>query len=180
MPSATRSAVAQLASDVFWGGDRIRYSMGSRGTGIREAICPTWQGNLRRVPLYEDCSSFVAWLYWTAFGAGTDALGGRPSWGKSGGVATTSDLRARGTRVTTSRYAASLLKPGDLCFYHGPTTDHVVMHVGGGRVVGLGASSKFHRNASGNMPQYGEVNWIMGTSSTYWFLECRRYDAFPA
>lgn len=37
----------------------------SRWSGISTWTCPVYN----RVPAYADCSSFISWVYWTAYGA---------------------------------------------------------------------------------------------------------------
>ena len=123
-PHEVRARLKQVAMDGYTGRAHEHYSenMTLRWTGIHDHVCPP------NVPTYSDCSSFVTWVYWTLFGAGTDFLNGE-RWA----AGYTGTLKAHGRAVVPGANATNLL-PGDLCFYYHPM-HHVAMYVGNAKVV---------------------------------------------
>lgn len=73
--TAGRDGLVTLLRNLVAGGKRISYTQGgSRWSGISSWTCPV----ANKVPTYADCSSFVSWVYWTAYGGqgGPDKLNG--------------------------------------------------------------------------------------------------------
>jgi hypothetical protein len=108
--------------------DVIHYTQSSaRMQGVRDRI------RLPKVPRYEDCSSFVTWLYWLV-GAPDPNGRGYDGYGFTGTQIT------HGRRISTSQ-----IRPGDLVFYGGwggwsaPT--HVAVYIGNGKIVSHGSES---------------------------------------
>ncbi|KAJ3037608.1 hypothetical protein HDV00_001496 [Rhizophlyctis rosea] len=107
----TRAGLAAAAMWAHNSGQVITYTQGtSRWSGIDGNYCPKSGGHN---PPYADCSSFVTWIYWSAFGDGPDYLNGQ-SW--SAGYTGTQE--SHGTLVS-----AANAQIGDLVFYQNP--DHV-------------------------------------------------------
>jgi hypothetical protein len=130
-PTASSEGVTkrqQVVNAALYGAQHepsIHYTQSSlRMYGVRNKIKPPG------IPRYEDCSSFATWCYWLAGAADPNGLG-------YNGQGYTGTLAAHGKRVSTSQ-----LRPGDLVFYGGgfPYT-HVVIYIGGGRVVSHGSES---------------------------------------
>ena len=118
---------AGLKAAALWAaksGKYISYTQGSsRWSGIQKHVCPH-QG----VPAFTDCSAFVTWLYWSAFGKGTDFLNGE-KW--TAGYTGTQASHG----VAVSRAHA---QPGDVVLYGHPTISHAAMYVGNHQVVEFG------------------------------------------
>lgn len=104
----------------------IHYTQGAmRMQGVRQRI------RLPNYPRWEDCSSWVTWLYWQA-GVKRDPNGlGYNGYGYTGTLARTG-------RVTSNP------EPGDLVFYGPAPYRHVAVYVGGGRAIGHGSESGPH------------------------------------
>ena len=68
--TATRAGLAAVARGAV--GKALTYTQGSSRWSFKSSwTCPA------RVPPAADCSSFVTWIYWTAFGLGPDHLNGQ-------------------------------------------------------------------------------------------------------
>lgn len=143
--TASRAGLAAAARSVV--GKKITYISPSTynparwtfNTGGRW-VCPA------KVPPSADCSSFVSWIYWTAFGMGPDHLNGA-SW-KGGATGTMAD---RGTRVSATTYnsrggvvsyaSTANARPGDLVFYGRYPHTHVAIYIGNDQVVNYGSNN---------------------------------------
>jgi hypothetical protein len=121
----------QAAMDVYFNRRHETYSEEPvpRWVGIADRVCPP------AVPKTSDCSSTVTWVYWTAFGNGTDFLN---NWDWVNGW--TGSLKLYGRQVNAT---VADLEIGDLCFYYHPM-HHVAIYVGGGRVVSHGMDPVGH------------------------------------
>ena len=103
----------------------IHYSQSpSRWSGIHNHVCP-----FSKVPPTADCSSFVTWLYWSAFGKGKDFLNGQ-NW--SAGY--TGTMGNHGTAVSVAH-----ARPGDVVLYGSAPYHHATLYVGNNHVVSFGA-----------------------------------------
>lgn len=116
---------------------QVEYSQNEdlRWSGINSYICPQIPP-AARAPKYMDCSSFVTWVYWTAFGKGIDYLNGE-SW-KAGYTGT----MAQNGELVSIQDAL----PGDLVFYGTGTFCHVTIYAGASMVYSYGSDGpvKFH------------------------------------
>jgi hypothetical protein len=102
-----------------------------------DGISNRCRSHLGRYPLNADCSSYVTWCLWDAFGgpnAGPDVVNGQ-SW-KAG---YTGSLKQHGRRVSLEN-----AMPGDLVHYGGGTGVHVTIIVGKNKVVSHGQESGPH------------------------------------
>jgi cell wall-associated NlpC family hydrolase len=107
-------------------GKYISYSQGgSRWSGITKHVCP-YQG----VPPVTDCSAFVTWLFWSAFGNGNDFINGQ-GW-RAGYTGT---MGSHGTSVSLAQ-----ARPGDIVLYGSGTYDHATLYVGNNKVVSFGSN----------------------------------------
>ncbi|KAJ3034458.1 hypothetical protein HDV00_005009 [Rhizophlyctis rosea] len=126
----TREALAAAAK---WASKAqvIHYtqSVTPRWSGIHNKLCPKSGGHN---PPYADCSSFVTWIYWSAFGDQTDKLNGQ-KW-KGGN---TDSLKAHGKRITKSQ-----AKLADLVFYEGPAHVGIIVQLNPMKVVEIGSTEK--------------------------------------
>jgi cell wall-associated NlpC family hydrolase len=125
-PSTQRAAIVKAAIYAASRAYMIHYTQsGARMQGVRERI------RLPRVPSYEDCSSFVTWLYWLVGAPDPNGL-------RFNGFGFTGTQIANGRRISES-----FIRPGDLVFYGGWTRwsapTHVAIYIGGGRVVSHGS-----------------------------------------
>jgi len=101
----------------------ITYSQSStRWSGISQRVCP-----YSKVPPVADCSSFVTWLFWSAFGNGNDFVNGQ-NW-KAGYTGTMGD---HGKQVSLAN-----ARPGDIVLYGSPY-GHATLYVGNNQVVSFG------------------------------------------
>jgi len=104
----------------------IHYTQSAlRMQGVRDRIKPP------RVPNWEDCSSFVTWLYWVAGAPDPNGL-------NYSGYGYTGTLVRHGRPISVVQ-----LRPGDLVFYGGSywVPHHVAVYVGGGQVISHGTES---------------------------------------
>jgi cell wall-associated NlpC family hydrolase len=102
----------------------INYSQSpSRWSGISQRACP-----YNRVPPVTDCSAFVTWLFWSAFGKGPDFINGQ-NWN----AGYTGTMGNHGVPVLLAN-----ARPGDLVLYGNPPYDHVTLYVGNNKVVSFG------------------------------------------
>ena len=119
-----RQAIAAAAMWAVNSKQYISYSQSpSRWSGISQRVCP-----YSRVPPVADCSSFVSWLYWSAFGKGNDFLNGA-NW--SAGY--TGTMGNHGTPVSLAN-----ARPGDVVLYGQAPYDHATLYVGNNKVVSFG------------------------------------------
>ena len=120
---AKRSVIVATAMLGYRQRATIHYTQGSlRMEGVRRHVKPP------DVPHYEDCSSFVTWLYWVA--AAPDPNGrGYDGYGYTG------------TQILNGHQVGlAQLEPGDLVFYGTRAVpSHVAVYVGGGKVVSHGS-----------------------------------------
>ncbi|RIA80476.1 hypothetical protein C1645_838633 [Glomus cerebriforme] len=122
--TATREGLMQAALWTVNSGKSITYTQGpERWSGINHYVCP-----YVNVPPYADCSSFVTWLYWSAFGFYPDYLNGE-NW--AGG--NTGTMENNGIVVPLSN-----AQPGDVVLY-GPDP-HAAIYVGNNQVVSFGST----------------------------------------
>jgi cell wall-associated NlpC family hydrolase len=115
-----------------------------------------------------DCSSFVSWLYWAAYGKGPNHLS--PNNWRSG---YTDDMAPCGLPVFEDK-----LQPGDVCFYgvkermelrEGKKEyGHATLYVGNGQVVSMGNSG------------LSLLSLEYFKSHTWNTMDCRTYPAFFA
>jgi cell wall-associated NlpC family hydrolase len=107
-------------------GKYITYSQdGRRWSGITQKACP-----YQSVPSVTDCSAFVTWLYWSAFGNGKDFLNNQ-GW-KAG---YTGSMGSNGTPVSLAQ-----ARPGDVVLYGSHPYHHATLYVGNNQVVSFGAN----------------------------------------
>ncbi|CAG8530199.1 8934_t:CDS:1 [Paraglomus brasilianum] len=115
--TATRDGLKAAALWTVQSQKTIQYTQDipTRWSGIDNHTCP-----FTDVPAYADCSSFVTWLYWSAFGLGPDYLNGE-NWsaGYTGSMGTNG--------ITVSLTDA---QPGGVVLYGVPPYDHAVMYIG--------------------------------------------------
>ncbi|KAJ3040652.1 hypothetical protein HDV00_010677 [Rhizophlyctis rosea] len=126
----TRQGIVNAAMWAHKYGRSITYTQGSsRWYGIKHKLCP-----YHALPKFADCSSFTTWIYWSAFGKGSDKLNGQ-RW--SAGY--TGTMQDHGKRVSFAQ-----AKVGDLVFYTGP--DHVTILVSKSpaRVISYGSTGTVH------------------------------------
>jgi hypothetical protein len=106
-----------------------------RWSGISSWTCPV----NNKVPTYADASSFISWVYWTAYGLGEDKLNGH-NWeaGDTGTMATRGIQVSKSLIVNNVKEHASLdnVQPGDLVFYGSPVA-HVAIYIGNGKVASM-------------------------------------------
>ncbi len=128
-----------------------------RWYGIDGYICPV----NKKVPPCADCSSFVSWLFWTAYGLGTDKFNGaNPKWT----YGYTGSMMTKGALVSNWQ---TNIKPGDLVFTN--SGNHVQIYVGNNQVVDVtGSSSKSTTVRKSTIVTSGvyQVRSYFGTSST--------------
>jgi len=99
----------------------IAYSEGpGKWSGFNNRFCP-----FNKVPLVADSSSFVTWLYWSAFGGDRDFLNNE-NW-KTGNA---NSLGNHGTPVPLAE-----AQPGDIVMYGSAPYDHAAVYVGNNQVV---------------------------------------------
>ncbi|KAI8915018.1 hypothetical protein DFJ77DRAFT_440643 [Powellomyces hirtus] len=121
----TRQGLVDAAMWAHNSGQRADYTQGaSRWSGITDNKCPK-----KNIPPHMDCSSFVTWIYWSAFGKGADLLNGE-SW--KGGY--TGTLKDHGTAVSQSN-----AKIGDLVFYENPAHVTILVSKSPAKVVSFGS-----------------------------------------
>ena len=122
----TRQGIVDAAMWAHSSGKYINYSQGgSRWSGISQKTCP-YQG----VPHITDCSAFVTWLYWSAFGNGKDFVNGQ-DW-KAG---YTGSMGSHGTPVSLAQ-----ARPGDVVLYGSHPYHHATLYVGNNKVISFGAN----------------------------------------
>lgn len=117
----------------------IHYTQSAmRMQGVRQRIKPP------NYPIWEDCSSFATWCYWTSGASDPNGLG-------YNGEGYTGTLWNHGERVYSD------VKKGDLYLYgwYGGIPTHVAVGVGGGRVVS-------HGGESGPLLLYGNYRGLTG------------------
>jgi cell wall-associated NlpC family hydrolase len=123
--TASRDGIAALARSLV--GKTINYTQGTRRwSGITDAMCPP------AVPPRGDCSSFVSWVFWAAFGKWPDYLNAQ-SWA----AGYTGTMKSKGTAVATADRL-----PGDIVLYGVPTVSHVALYVGSDQVVTFGSGNE--------------------------------------
>jgi len=122
--TASRQGLKDAALWVAHTGKSISYTQSSpnRWSAINKRVCPK-----AGVPASADCSAFVTWLYWSAFGKGTDHLNGQ-GW-KAGYTGT---MEQHGVRVSLDK-----AQPGDVVLYGSPAF-HAALYIGNGQVVSYG------------------------------------------
>ncbi|CAG8664153.1 11217_t:CDS:1, partial [Paraglomus occultum] len=121
----TRDGLKEAALWTVSSQKTIQYTQNSpnRWSGINNNVCP-----FVNVPPYADCSSFVSWLYWSAFGFYPDYLNGE-NW--SAGY--TGTMGNHGVSVSLAN-----AQPGDVVLYGAPPYEHAVLYVGDGHAVSYG------------------------------------------
>jgi len=120
----TRQGIADAAMWAYNSKKHITYSQSpSRWSGISQRVCP-----YSKVPPIADCSSFVSWLFWSAFGNGKDFLNGQ-SW-KAGYTGT---MGSHGKSVSLAQ-----ARPGDVVLYGNAPYSHATLYVGKNKVVSFG------------------------------------------
>ncbi|GBB94637.1 hypothetical protein RclHR1_23950002 [Rhizophagus clarus] len=126
--TATRDGLMNAALWVVNSGKTITYTQEfpQRWSGINNYVCP-----YVNVPPYADCSSFVTWLYWSAFGFYPDYLNGE-NWASG----YTGTMASHGVVVPLSD-----AQPGDVVLY-GPSFpfEHAAIYVGNNQVVNYGSN----------------------------------------
>ncbi|CAG8666724.1 4719_t:CDS:1, partial [Acaulospora morrowiae] len=129
--SATRDGLKEAALWAVNSKKTIHYTQEyQRWSGIRNQVCPKVD-----VPPHADCSSFVTWLYWSAFGSGPDYLNDA-NW--TGGY--TGRMADHGKKISLSE-----AQPGDLVLYGtAKKLAHVAMYVGNNEVVSFGQTGPAH------------------------------------
>jgi cell wall-associated NlpC family hydrolase len=108
---------------------QVHYTQGPRRWDGITNRCRSHRG---RFPLWADCSSYVTWCLWDAFGganAGPDVANGS-NW--KGGY--TGTLKNHGRVVSLAN-----AKPGDLVLYGPGTGAHVTIVIGKNKVVSHGS-----------------------------------------
>jgi cell wall-associated NlpC family hydrolase len=121
----TRQGIVAAAMWAVNSGRYIHYTQSSaRWSGISQHVCP-YDG----VPPSTDCSAFVTWIYWSAFGKGSDFLNGQ-NW-NAGYTGTMGD---HGTSILLAN-----ARPGDVVLYGSSPYNHAVLYVGNNQVVSFGA-----------------------------------------
>lgn len=161
--TATRAGLVKALRALKASGRSITYSQSTtRWSGIDRYVCPN------NVPSAADCSSFVAWIYWTAFGKGPDYLMNRSAdqawkgpWGNTDTIKRSAYarklssnpadwqagecLRERCSSRLCWRYKPGQVScscapaAGDLIFTKTPS-DHVVIYLGDGEVASFGST----------------------------------------
>ncbi|KAJ3170886.1 hypothetical protein HDU87_008652 [Geranomyces variabilis] len=103
----SRAGIVAAALQAHNTGKTISYTQaaGPRWAGIHDGLCP----NKNQLPPTADCSSFVTWIYWSAYGNGADFLNAE-HWG----AGYTGTLQDHGKSVSLAD-----AQPGDLVFYPG-------------------------------------------------------------
>lgn len=138
--TAGRTGLVTLLRNLASSGKTISYSQDSikRWSGIKNWICPV----NNKVPTYADCSSFVSWVFWTAYGLGEDKLNGQ-TWtgGYTGTMATRGVQVSKATTVNGVKKPASYTnaQPGDIVLYGSPHV-HVAIYIGNGQVANFGST----------------------------------------
>ncbi|KAJ3048694.1 hypothetical protein HK097_010299 [Rhizophlyctis rosea] len=124
----TRAGLAAAALWAHNSGQSISYTQGaSRWSGITSRTCPKSGGSN---PSYADCSAFVTWIYWSAFGNGPDNLNGA-TW--SAGY--TGTLLDHGASVSVAN-----VRLADLVFYENPAHVGIVVSLSPLQVVQFGST----------------------------------------
>jgi len=122
----TRQGIVAAAMWAHNSGKYITYSQSpSRWSGIQKRVCP-YQG----VPPVTDCSAFVTWLFWSAFGNGRDFINNQ-GW-KAGYTGT---MGNNGVSVSLAQ-----ARPGDIVLYGSHPYHHATLYVGNNKVVSFGAN----------------------------------------
>ncbi|KAI8824106.1 uncharacterized protein EV422DRAFT_306828 [Fimicolochytrium jonesii] len=122
----TRAGIVAAALWAHNTGTHATYTQGAgRWSGIDNHICPH-----SGIPPKMDCSSFVTWVYWSAFGNGADLLNGE-SWN----AGYTGTLKDHGTAVSLSN-----AQVGDLVFYENPAHVTILVDKSPAQVVSFGSS----------------------------------------
>lgn len=170
---STRDAVVTLAKNLANQNAAVTYTQGSsRWQGINSWVCPLKITTTTfKAPAYADCSSFVSWLFWTAYGLGPDKLNGQ-SWkaGYTGsmadhGIVVSNAIQNTATGVWSPASTAYAL-PGDLCFYGLYPHVHVTMYVGNGIVVNFGSSNHVtYQTATYHPSRLQQIRRYFGTAS---------------
>jgi CHAP domain len=114
--------------------DQVHWTQGARRWDGIANRCRSHRG---RFPLWADCSSYVTWCLWDAFGganAGPDVVNGN-NW--KGGY--TGTLKNHGRVVSLAN-----AKPGDLVHYGPGTGAHVTIVIGKNKVVSHGSEGGPH------------------------------------
>jgi len=137
--TAGRTGLKTLLSNLAASGNTITYTQGSnRWSDISRWTCPV----ANKVPAYADCSSFVTWVFWTAYGLGEDKLNGQ-NWlaGYTGTMATRGVQVSKSTIVNGLKKPASYTnaQPGDIVLYGNPA-EHVAIYMGNGQVASYGST----------------------------------------
>lgn len=122
-------AIANTKAYMNWVGKAEDPRGTLRWVGISKYVCPP------KVPATSDCSAFVTWLYWAAFGKSTDYMN-HDSWSGSYSYTGTQSIYGKVVSTGTGSYANAQL--GDLVLYGPGTHDHVAMYLGGGKVASFG------------------------------------------
>lgn len=138
--TAGRDGIVTLLNNLVASGNTITYTQGSqRWSGISSWTCPVDN----KVPAYADCSSFVTWVFWTAYGLGVDKINGQ-SWkaGYTGTMATRGVQVSKSTIVKGKAQPASHAnaQPGDIVLYGTGTHSHVAIYIGNGQVASFGST----------------------------------------
>jgi cell wall-associated NlpC family hydrolase len=124
--TATRDGLKQAALWTVDSGKSITYTKGSsRWSGIKEYVLPH-----ENVPPCADCSSFVTWLYWSAFGFYPDYLNDE-NWA----AGYTGTMAKNGKAVSLSE-----AQPGDVVIYGPGPYNHAAIYVGESKVVSFGST----------------------------------------
>ncbi|KAJ3039957.1 hypothetical protein HDV00_011623 [Rhizophlyctis rosea] len=127
----TRQGIVDAAMWAHNTGKTIYYTQDvtPRWEGIRNKLCPH-----KSLPKHADCSSFTTWIYWSAFGKGTDKLSGE-KW-KGGNTAS---LKNHGKRVSLAE-----AKIGDLVFYENPAHVTILVQKNPAKVISYGRTGTVH------------------------------------
>jgi len=139
--TAGRTGLVTLLNNLVASGKTILYSQDAtlRWSGIKNSICPV----SNKVPTYADCSSFVSWVFWTAYGLGEDKLNGQ-TWagGYTGTMASRGVQVSKATTVNGVKTPASYAnaQPGDIVLYGPSPHVHVAIYVGNGKVANYGST----------------------------------------
>jgi len=120
----TRQGITAAAMWAVNSKQYITYSQSAtRWSGINNRVCP-----YSKVPPIADCSSFVSWLFWSAFGNGNDFVNGQ-NW-KAGYTGT---MGSHGRSVSLAN-----ARPGDIVLYGSSPYNHATLYVGNNKVVSFG------------------------------------------
>ena len=129
-----RARVIRAAMLGYMHKDQVHYTQGPRRW---EGITNRCRAHMGRYPHNADCSSYVTWCLWDAFGgpnAGADVVNGS-HW--TAGY--TGTLKQHGRRVTLANAVS-----GDLVHYGPGTGAHVAIVVANGKVISHGGEAGPH------------------------------------